>query len=340
MASSGVRLAFPAQFEVALSELVTVVIPAYNARSTIDETLRSVRAQSWTNLDIIVVDDGSRDDTGDIARCHAALDSRIRVHRQENAGVAIARNTGARLARSDLLSFVDSDDLWTPDKTERQLAALRAGGSSTGLVYSWYSVIDGDSRITAEWPGPTHQGDVLGALFRENFIGNGSSVLVRRAAFEAAGGFEPALHWAGAQGCEDILFYCRVAEHFDFAVAPGYLIGYRELANNMSSNLPRMLRSWLLVVDEMRARHPDKLDALSAGLDHFARWLVRKAILTDQPNQLPKLVLRSASRSPKLALDLLRREIPRTWSDHRRDAKRAKAATAAPCRRFVIGDPG
>jgi len=323
-----------------LSELVTVVIPAYNAGATIDETLCSVRAQSWAKLDIIVVDDGSRDDTGDIARRHATLDSRIRVHRQDNAGVAIARNTGARLARSELLSFVDADDLWTPDKTERQLAALRAAGSRTGLVYSWYSVIDGESRITAEWPGPTHQGDVLGALFRENFIGNGSSVLVRRAAFDAAGGFEPALHRAGAQGCEDILFYCRVAEHFDFAVAPGYLIGYRELANNMSSNLPRMLRSWLLVVDEMRARHPDKAKILDAGLDHFARWLARKAILTDQPKQLPQLVLRAAARSPRLGIDLLRREIPRTWSDHRRDAKRGRGAAPVAGKFFVIGEPG
>lgn len=322
-----------------MSELVSVVIPAYNARATIDETLRSVRAQTWANLDIVVVDDGSKDDTGDIVRHHASLDSRIRLHRQDNAGVAIARNTGAELAKSDLLSFVDADDLWAPDKTERQLAAFRAAGSRTGLVYSWYSVIDGESRITAEWPGPTHEGDVLGALFRENFIGNGSSVLVTRAAFEAAGGFEPALHRARAQGCEDILFYCRVAEHFEFAVAPGYLIGYRELANNMSSNLPRMLRSWLMVVDEMRARHPDKAE-ISAGLDHFARWLARKAILTDQPTQLPELVLRSAVRSPRLGLDLLRREIPRTWSDHRRDAKRRASNPPARGERFLIGEPG
>src|SRR5438034_11633591 len=98
--------------------LVSVVIPAFNASATIDETIRSVRSQSHRDLDIIVVDDGSIDDTVAIAQRHAAYDSRIRIITQCNAGVAAARNAGWRAARADFIALLDADDLLTPSKTE------------------------------------------------------------------------------------------------------------------------------------------------------------------------------------------------------------------------------
>ena len=104
--------------------LVGVVVPAYNAAATLDETLRSVRAQTHRALEIIVVDDGSLDDTAAIARRHAAEDERVRVLCQANAGVAAARNAGWQSSRADLIAFIDADDLWAPTKIERQLQAL------------------------------------------------------------------------------------------------------------------------------------------------------------------------------------------------------------------------
>lgn len=107
--------------------LVSVVIPAFNAEATIDETLCSVRSQSHERLEIIVVDDGSTDDTVAVAERHADRDPRITIIRQDNAGVAAARNAGWQAARAEFIAFIDADDLWAPGKIERQLQAMIDG---------------------------------------------------------------------------------------------------------------------------------------------------------------------------------------------------------------------
>jgi len=312
-------------------ELVTVVIPAYNAAGTIDETLRSVRAQTHRALEILVVDDGSSDATAAIAQRHAAIDERITVLRTPNGGVAAARNHGWRHGRADLFAFVDADDLWAPDKTERQLAALHAMPEAQ-LVYSGYVIIDEASRITLEWEGVRWQGDVLDRLLVENFVGNGSAVIVTRRALEDAGGFEPALRAANAGGCEDILFYSRVAERHPFALAPGKLIGYRYIDNNMSSDLARMLRSWRLVQAEMASRHPDRQAFMDQGFERFARWLVRRAVLIGQPRHLPRLYAEIARTSHVQAVRIFAGEVPRAMRDRPRLSK-------DPGPRFSIGTP-
>ena len=292
------------------TELVSVIIPAFNAAPTLEATLRSVLAQSHENLEIIVVDDGSTDAGPDIVARYCAQDSRLRLVRQANAGVAAARNNGWRQARSDLIAFVDADDTWTRDKIARQLAVMQAGGDRMGLVYSWYAMIGADDRVVWIGPGPQYRGQVLDRLLTDNFVGNGSSALVRRAALEAANGFEPALRAANAQGCEDILFYCRVAEHFEFGVVEDYQIGYRQLPDAMSSNLPKMFRSWLLVLAEMKRKHPGKRPLIRKGLAGYARWVTRRAIHKGKPGTVFHLAALAASWSPLLALTLLLRTAP------------------------------
>jgi glycosyltransferase involved in cell wall biosynthesis len=175
------------------AELVSVVIPAHNAEDTIDETLRSVRSQTHHALEIIVVDDGSRDQTASIARRHCEIDLRVRLIDQANAGVAAARNTGWQAARSHLIAFVDADDLWAPTKIEQQLAALRRADDKVGLVYCWYSVIDSEGSVAGEPYRPCWRGDVLERSFLGNFVGNGSTALVRRQALIDANGFDSRL---------------------------------------------------------------------------------------------------------------------------------------------------
>ena len=291
--------------------LVSVVVPAYNASSTIDETLRSVRSQSHRRLEIIVVDDGSSDDTLAVAQQHAVQDPRVKIISQDNAGVAAARNRGWRSACADFIAFVDADDLWAPTKVERQLQALIAGGEKTGLVYSWYVLIDASSRSLMKSPPANCVGDVLNEIFAGNFIGNGSAVLVRREALVAANGFDSRLRAAGTQGCEDFLFYCRVAERYHFAVVPDYLIGYRYLPENMSSNLPRMLQSWMLVVDEMAGRHPDRMKTLNLGLRNYSSWILLRALATGKFRYFASAVLLLKRRDPLLAAKLLALDLPR-----------------------------
>jgi glycosyltransferase involved in cell wall biosynthesis len=291
--------------------LVSVVIPAFNASATIDETLRSVRSQSHRQLEIIVVDDGSTDDTVVIVKRHAAQDSRITIITQRNSGVAAARNAGWQAARADFVAFIDADDLWTPSKIARQLQALLDGGKRTGLVYSWYDWIDADSRVSARSDPVFHAGEVLDYLCQGNFIGNGSSALVRRKALIAANGFESGLRASGAEGCEDLLFYCRVAEEYHFAVVPEYQVGYRYLPNNMSSNMTRMFRSWMLVADEIATRHPDRKVLLCKGLRNYVRWLLRRALTGGHLWYFASILLLLGKRNPLLALRVVAQDVPR-----------------------------
>lgn len=326
-------------------QIVSVVIPAYNAAATIDETLRSVRAQTHRALEIIVVDDGSSDATAAIADSHAAADPRVRVIRQANAGVAAARNTGWQAAAADLVAFVDADDLWSPDKIARQLDALAHGGERVGLVYCWYAMIDADGRVMFDRERPLFEGDVLDRLCRGNFVGNGSAALVRRQALIDSGGFSPQLRAAGAQGCEDILFYCQVARHHHFAVVPDHLVGYRVLPDNMSSDMARMLRSWMEVVRIIGEAEPRCRAALAAGLRNYHHWLLRRAIHKRDVRALVRVTQTLARHHPidalaaplvqaaKIVLTDLRGRV-RALRQRWRHGTRRPAATI---RRFEIG---
>jgi glycosyltransferase involved in cell wall biosynthesis len=323
------------------THLVSVVIPAFNAGATIDETLRSVRSQSHERLEIIVVDDGSIDDTLAVAERHADQDPRIKIIWQGNAGVAAARNAGWQAARAEFIAFIDADDLWAPSKIERQLQAMIDGGERTGLVYSWYAWIDAKSRVNVKSDPVYHAGEVLNYLFEGNFIGNGSSAMVRREALVAANGFESGLRASGAQGCEDLLFYCRVAEAYHFAVVPEYEIGYRYLPNNMSSDMTRMFRSWMLVADEMAARHPDRAALLDRGITNYARWLLRRALIGGRLGYFASVLALLSRRNPLLAVKVVALGLPwdiacAAWWMSRglrhRELRRPPPA-------FLIGDP-
>lgn len=262
------------------SPLVSVIIPLHNGAVTVERTLSSVLRQTWTNLDIVVVDDGSTDEGPTLVAKLQAGDPRIRLLHQANAGVAAARNHGAAEARGDYLAFVDADDLWSPDKIADQMAAMQAGGPSVGLVYTWAALIDENDRIYSLAHRPEAEGWVLRDLCRANLVGNGSSPLIRREAFDAVGGYDGSLHERGAQGCEDLMIYLRIAELYEFRVIRRHLTGYRVSRGNMSSNALRMLRSCELTLESFRDRHPQFEPEFEDHLRDMAYWLLLRALTT------------------------------------------------------------
>jgi hypothetical protein len=237
-------------------DLVSVIIPAYNAASTLGETLDSVRRQTHRRLEIIVVDDGSQDRTAEIAEAHAAEDGRIRLIRKENGGVARARNAGAAASRADYLAPVDADDLWHPDKIARQLAALHAAGPEAGYAYTLCRHIDEAGRVIRDAGSRTDGAAFLRSVLG-NFVGNGSSLLIRRVAFESVAGYDPGLRDAGLQGCEDYLLQMLIARHWRVVCVPAYLTGYRRLDGGMSYDRVRMARSQCAAFDIVARRVPE-----------------------------------------------------------------------------------
>jgi glycosyltransferase involved in cell wall biosynthesis len=258
--------------------LVSVIVPAFNSQQTINETLLSVRNQTHRNLEIIVVDDGSTDRTYQLSSDHSRVDSRVRVIRQPNAGVAAARNRGIEEAQAELIAPIDADDLWRPTKIARQVRALRAAGSEVKLVYTWSALIDKDSKVIDWGTHPLFAGDVLLALSRGNFVGNGSTALMQKSALKGLGGYDASLRARQAQGCEDWSLFLQVAEGAHFAVVPDYLTGYRQDPKAMSRDIEQMLRSDELVRSEMIVRHPEYLFQIKLGRHSYMDWMFRREL--------------------------------------------------------------
>lgn len=234
--------------------LVTVVIPAFNAEATVARTLQSVLAQTFEHLEVLVVDDGSTDSTPQIVRDLARGDARIRVLRQENGGVARARNLGIRSARGAYVAPVDADDLWHPTKIEKQMAVLLAADPATAFVYCASRIIDEEDRIVGQPPSYRFRGWVLHRHVVVNFVGNGSALLMRRAAVLECGGYDASLRDRGLQGAEDSLLQLQLATRYRVEVVPEYLVGYRRTAGAMSENVERMARSYITARAQVRGQ--------------------------------------------------------------------------------------
>jgi glycosyltransferase involved in cell wall biosynthesis len=237
--------------------LVSVVIPVYNGEAHIAAALDSALLQTHPHLEVIVVDDGSTDGTCDIVESRRAGDGRVRLVRQENAGVAAARNRGIAEARGEFVAPLDADDLWEPTKIERQVARMLESGDKTGIVYCWWVLIDADGGVLDSSPRWRVEGRVADALLQVNFAGNASVALFRRRHLLDVGGYDTSLRARDAQGFEDWDLALKVAERSRVAVVPAPLVAYRRQETGMSARTDRMWRSYELVIEGVRARRPD-----------------------------------------------------------------------------------
>jgi hypothetical protein len=260
-----------------VDEVVTVVIPAYNAESTIDDTLRSARSQTYRALDIVVVDDGSRDATAELADRHTRADGRVRVVSIANSGVAHARNVGIAIGGGAFVAPLDADDVWHPAKIERQMESMRALGPDTGLIYTYYRRIDPKGRVIESGDAQRFEGHVFLRSLYVNFVGNGSALLLRRAALNEVGGYEPDLRRRSAGGFEDYLIQVLIARHWRVGVVPEYLTGYRSTPGAMSEARVRMARSNLAMLEHVAESYPETpaADLAMAQAAAWARLAVR-----------------------------------------------------------------
>jgi glycosyltransferase involved in cell wall biosynthesis len=238
--------------------LVSVIVPAYNAAGTIERTVTSALKQTYPNLEVLVVDDGSRDETAALVRRMAAKDQRIKLLQKPNGGLVSARNHGISHAQGDFIAPLDADDLWHPEKLRKQVAAMR---DEVGLVYCWSRTIDRQDRVLFDLAPCMLRGNVYAALIIKNFLHSGAP-LVRRACIDRVGGYDATLAKRGADCCEDLKFNLDVAERYDFEVVPEFLSAYRLHPGTMSRNLEAMLRSHKIVIADVRARHPELPDKL------------------------------------------------------------------------------
>lgn len=288
-------------------ELVSVVIPAYNSAPTLDATLRSVRAQTHRNLEIVVVNDGSTDETEAVAAGHCAKDPRIAVVAIPNGGLPNARNTGIRATRGRFIAPVDADDLWHPTKIARQLAVFAASGPEMGLVYTAHRTIDMEDRVIGSGPlGDLHGWVYLPSLL-VNFVGNGSAMMFRREAAEQVQGYDATM----IRGSEDRLFQTLVARRWSVGQVPAYLTGYRQRPGSMNHNYERMSLARLQMIETLARRQPETparwLDAARAHIRAgYGLVLLQKR----KPVAGAREMARAVALSPACALSYLSWRVP------------------------------
>ncbi|MCA1990881.1 MAG: glycosyltransferase family 2 protein [Coleofasciculus sp. S288] len=237
---------------------ITVVIPAYNAERTIRETIQSVQQQTFHDFELIIINDGSKDQTVEVVE--SINDDRIKVFSYENGGLPTARNRGISRASGEFITFIDADDWWTSDKLELQLAALKKHPEA-GVAYSWtcFVNVDEQSQPVSFLPSPQYafSGNVYQQLLMGDFILSGSNVMIRRQAIATAGEFEPTL-----KSCEDWDYWLRLAARWSFVVVPKYQILYRRTPGAMSSKVEVMKEASLIAMERAYKAAPPELQYL------------------------------------------------------------------------------
>ena len=195
---------------------IAVVTPAYNVAAYIGDAIASLIAQSHPDWAMVVVDDGSTDATAEVVGGFA--DPRIRLIRQDNAGVSAARNRGIAELDSgpDAVLFLDGDDLLAPDALARLVWALEADPAAVAAYGAYAFVTEDGARLTGTRSGPFPAGDILERLLEQNLFANGGHLLIRRAVVTATGGFDSGIAYG-----EDWEYWTRIALAGPFAVVAG-----------------------------------------------------------------------------------------------------------------------
>lgn len=236
---------------------VSIVIPVFNSAWSIRDTLLSVLHQSVTDHEVILVDDGSTDGLAAVIEPFLKADTRLRLVKQQNGGLAAARNRGLAEARGTLVAFLDADDLWHPRFLDKTMSALEAVPGAP-FAYTLMTRIDVENRIipTPHWQHvPRH--DFVG-LVEVNSVGNGSASLFRRDAVLAVGGYDITLRDRSAQGAEDWKLSLTLAHRHKPVIVCEQLVGYRLVPGGMSRSRPDLqLRAINAVMDDIRRTFPD-----------------------------------------------------------------------------------
>jgi glycosyltransferase involved in cell wall biosynthesis len=251
------------------SPRVSVVIPIYNGAATIERALASVFEQTFTDFEIVVVDDGSTDDTPKVL---AGFGDRIKVIRQHNRRFPAARNAGVAASRGELIALIDHDDQWLPRKLEVSVAALQ-NDPGASLVYTEVTVVNeaGEkSRVSPNAPETAHAPSMDEMLTRLWPI-MPSTVVMRRTAFDRAGGFTESLG-------EDLDFWPRIREQGRFIYLPEQLVRF-----TFGQLYPKVLKRDVGpegFVDLIRARYGSRADGLvNDFMQHRVRMISNAGVI-------------------------------------------------------------
>ena len=250
-----------------VAETVSVVMPCYNGAQFIAQALDSALAQTHRPVEILVVDDGSKDNSAELVNDYIQRfpDRGLRLIQQPNAGEPAARNTGIFASTGTWVAQLDTDDWWEPQKLEMQLAAAKEAGPECVMVHTGVIGHLPDGRLNPSKGKSKRVGWCTKALLDPESIGH-PSIMVRKTALEKIGGYDPDFK----QAC-DIDLYFRLSAVGTFVHVPDHLLHYRYHAGQMSASPVKQIRFHHRAVHKFFEQHPDKLKEI--GKDYVSAKL-------------------------------------------------------------------
>jgi glycosyltransferase involved in cell wall biosynthesis len=292
--------------------LVSAITPAYNAERFLSLALDSALAQTLRDFEVIVVDDGSTDATAAIvARYAAAHPQHVRVLQQTNQGLCAARNAAMRIARGKYFALLDADDVWLPQHLAASVRALESD-PSVGLVHANIERIDADGNALHVPPRYWREhDDAFARLFLRDEHVSCPTTVFRRELIERLGGFDMRFN---RLGCEDRDLWLRIAVASGLRFLPDVHARYRQHGANMSSNVRKMQRARLLLVEKFSATpqgRPLRRAALAAAYAGIGDELLNAGRRLSAFGAYANAVIRQPSlRNCKALLRSLLRPLP------------------------------
>jgi glycosyltransferase involved in cell wall biosynthesis len=240
---------------------VSVIIPTYNRAHLVNRSVQSVLNQTYTDFEIIVVDDASTDNTGEEVKELQQQDNRIRyIKLEENVGGSAARNTGIKASRGKYIAFQDSDDEWFPEKLKKQMDVFETASYKIGVVYTGFWRVENDERIYI----PFHwvrqkEGDIHTEIFQGNYITT-QAALVRKECFEKSGMFDESL-----PRLQDWELWLRISKYYHFRCVDEPLLVAFHLPGGITANQNALIRA----VDLISEKHSEDIKKNKKILSKF-----------------------------------------------------------------------
>jgi glycosyltransferase involved in cell wall biosynthesis len=291
-------------------KLVSVITPLYNSERFICEALQSVLDQTHTNVELLVIDDGSPDDSANVVE--AMGDPRIQVFRQDNTGPCRARNSGIARAKGDFIAFIDHDDHWAPDKLEKHIAHLERN-PLVGVSYGPSAFIDENGGRLGLYQVPQLTDVTPGLILCRNPIGNGSAPLIRREVFEAVkfmvehdGKQEPMYFDDECRGWEDVECWFRISVKTDweFEGIADCLTYYRVNSEGLSADAEKKQRSFEQGLERARTYAPDIVARYEgAARAYHLRYLARRLVTSRDGRGAVSFAHRALRSHPRLLVE-------------------------------------
>ncbi|MBL4673283.1 MAG: glycosyltransferase [Arenicella sp.] len=294
--------------------LVSVVIPVYNVEQYIEEALDSVLSQSYQNIEVLIVDDGSPDDSISTIKKNYS-DSRIRIIEQANRGLAGARNTGIRSANGGYVAFLDSDDFWEKNKLDQHIQ-LMLNHDNCGVSFCSSSFVDENSQFLGRLQAPKKKANYQAKdIFCRNPIGNGSVPVIRleilqQIGFETSDKNQDGLPYTqyfdeSLQQSEDVDCWTRIAilTGTDFYYIDQPLTNYRLNSGGLSANVEKQFETWMHLLNKLEQYAPDFAAQYGAVAKAFQyRYLARRSIFQGQAGNAVKFMWLAFKTKPMALL--------------------------------------